>query len=325
MSIQLTSANIFTPIQERIRLVEERMRAQSDGHHPDLGTALDHLLSSGGKRIRPTIVLLTGNMLGADLDRLIDLAAAIELLHTATLVHDDLIDGAMLRRGIPTLNSKWTPAATVLTGDFIFARAAKLAAETNSLEVMQLFAETLAIIVNGEITQMLDKRGVADREEYYTRINAKTASLFETATTSAALLSHSDKNIVNILRRFGYEIGMAFQIVDDVLDFTGEQSTVGKPVASDLRQGLITLPTIYYLESHPGDPDVQILLEGNHFNEARLNRLVTAIRESGAVKDAKNEAHQFVDRGLNALLDLPETQERKALEGLARYIVDRHR
>ena len=125
----MTTATFFIPVQERIRQVEARMRAESNGHHPDLGAALDHLLASGGKRVRPAVALLTGGMLDADPDRLITLAAAIELLHTATLVHDDLIDGALLRRGIPTLNSQWTPAATVLTGDFIFARAAKLAAE----------------------------------------------------------------------------------------------------------------------------------------------------------------------------------------------------
>ena len=128
------------------------MLAQADQHHPDLGVALEHLLSSGGKRVRPAVALLTGSMLGGDLDRLVTLGAAIELLHTATLVHDDLIDGSILRRGITTLNAQWMPAATVLTGDFIFARAAKLAAETNSIPVMHLFAETLAMIVNGEIT-----------------------------------------------------------------------------------------------------------------------------------------------------------------------------
>src|SRR3990172_8268826 len=133
----LTTATFFSPVQESLRLVERRMRAQSDGHHPDLAAALKHLLSSGGKRVRPAVALLTGGMLGAGRDRLVTLSAAIELLHTATLVHDDLIDGALLRRGIPTLNAQWTPAATVLTGDFIFARAAHLASQTGSLAVMR--------------------------------------------------------------------------------------------------------------------------------------------------------------------------------------------
>ncbi|MBE0411422.1 MAG: polyprenyl synthetase family protein, partial [Anaerolineales bacterium] len=196
--------------------------------HPDLSAALDHLLSSGGKRIRPTIALLTGGMLGAEPEKLITLASAIELLHTATLVHDDLIDGALLRRGIPTLNAKWSPAATILTGDFIFARAAKLAAETNSVEVMHLFADTLSIIVNGEITQLLANNSPINRQTYFERIHAKTASMFELATTAAAILSQTEKEIIKCLNVFGYEIGMAFQIVDDILDFTGTEKELGK-------------------------------------------------------------------------------------------------
>jgi geranylgeranyl pyrophosphate synthase len=301
------------------------MRAQSDGNHSDLGAALDHLLSSGGKRVRPAVALLTGHMLGADPDRLITLAAAIELLHTATLVHDDLIDGALLRRGIPTLNSRWTPAATVLTGDFIFARAAKLAAETDSVEVMRLFAETLSTVVNGEITQMFSARGEVFREDYYQRIYAKTASMFELASCAAALLSPEAEQVMEAVRSYGFSIGMAFQIVDDVLDFTGEQSTVGKPVASDLRQGLITLPTLNYMESHPEDPDIELILIENHYDEARLNRLADAIRDSGAIRDALVEARQFVDRALEALLCFPPGIERQALEDLAEYILRRHR
>lgn len=301
------------------------MRAQSDGNHPDLGAALDHLLSSGGKRVRPAVALLTGHMLGADPDRLITLAAAIELLHTATLVHDDLIDGALLRRGIPTLNSRWTPAATVLTGDFIFARAAKLAAETDSVEVMRLFAETLTTVVNGEITQMFSARGEIRREDYYQRIYAKTASMFELATCAAAVLSPEPEQNLEAVRSYGFSIGMAFQIVDDVLDFIGEQSTVGKPVASDLRQGLITLPTLNYFESHPDDPDIELILNENHYDEARLSRLVDAIRDSEAIRDALVEAQQFIDRALEALLCLPATIERQALEDLAEYILRRRR
>src|SRR4030065_1517455 len=171
--ISLMIYNTFTtPIEDQIRLVEERMPTQADGHHRAVGAALNHLLSSGGKRIRVIVTLLTGKMLGADADKLVTLAAAIESLHTATLVHDDLIDGAMIRRGIPTLNAQWSPAATVLTGDFIFSKAAKLAAETGSVEVMRIFAETLAKIVNGEITQLFSSRWVANRDDYYRRIYA---------------------------------------------------------------------------------------------------------------------------------------------------------
>ena len=151
---------------DQIPKVENRMRKSVNDHNPELKNAIDHLLSSGGKRIRPTVTLLTGGMLGADQEICIILAAAIEMLHTAILVHDDLIDGALLRRGISTLNARWSPAATVLTGDYLFARAAKLAAETGSIEVMQLFADTLATIVNGEINQMFPGDGLTDLQKY---------------------------------------------------------------------------------------------------------------------------------------------------------------
>jgi len=299
------------------------MRSQADDRHPDLRAALEHLLASGGKRVRPTLVLLTGNMLGADPERLITLSAAIELLHTATLVHDDLIDGSLLRRGNPTLNTKWTPAATVLTGDFIFARAANLAAQTGSLTVMEKFAETLAVIVNGELTQMFDSRGLASRENYYQRIYAKTASLFELSTNGAAIISAVDDDAIEAARLFGRELGMAFQIVDDILDFTGEQTTIGKPVGNDLLQGLITLPALYYIEDHPDNEDVHALLEGQYHNETRMVRLIEAIQGSDAIQRSLEEAKGFVARALAALDSQPKGEEREALESLARYIVDR--
>lgn len=319
----LTQVNFLTPVQELIPQVEARMRLQAKGRHPDLGAALEHLLSSGGKRVRVAVALLTGGMLGGDTERLITLSAAIELLHTATLVHDDLIDGALLRRGIATLNAQWSPAATVLTGDYIFARAAVLAAETNSVGVMQLFAETLATIVNGEITQLFSSHGLASRENYDQRIYAKTASMFELAAAAAAMLSPVSPEVVEQARSFGYQIGMAFQIVDDVLDFTGEQATVGKPVASDLRQGLITLPALSYLQNHPEDQDLQAIIAGNGYNDRLMDRLVDSIRRSGAIEQSMEEARSYVGRGLEILSGFPAGVERKALENLAEYIVDR--
>lgn len=319
----MIEATFIDLVQDRIAKVEEKIRSQGEGHHPVLGAALGHLLSSGGKRIRVAVTLLSGQMLGADEDRLITLAAAIEALHTATLVHDDLIDGALIRRGIPTLNAQWSPAATVLTGDFIFARAAKLAADTESIEAIRLFAETLAIIVNGEITQLFASHGIASRENYYKRIYAKTASLFETAATTAAMLGSVKNDVVGHLRRYGYEIGMAFQIVDDILDFTGVQTTMGKPVANDLRHGLITLPTLYYMESHPEDADIEAILHSNFCDEGCIERVLTSIRSSGAIQQSLQEARQAVERGLVALHNLPETRERHALIDLAHYIVAR--
>jgi geranylgeranyl pyrophosphate synthase len=300
------------------------MQSQADGYHSDIGAALELLLSAGGKRLRPTITLLVGQMLNAPIDRLITLASAIELLHTATLVHDDLIDGSLLRRGMPTLNSQWSPGATVLTGDFLFSCAAKLAAETESIPVIKLFAHTLTVIVNGEVTQLLSGRNCITREMYYQRIYAKTASLIETAARSAALIAPATEATVENMRAFGYEIGMGFQIVDDILDFTGEEATLGKPVGSDLRQGLVTLPTIIFSELHPENPAIQTLIDGSQtLRDEQAVQLVNVIRHSNAIELSFKEANQFVNRGLSSLLNQPEKKERLALEELAKFIIER--
>lgn len=319
----MNSVGFLSPVQAQLQLVEARLHAQADDRHPDLRAALEQILAAGGKRIRPTLGLLVGDMLGAPEDRLVTLGAAVELLHTATLVHDDLIDGSLLRRGTPTLNARWSPAATVLTGDYLFARAAKLAAETGHLPLMELFAETLAVIVNGELNQMFSARGVISRDNYYQRIYAKTASLFEMTSRAAAMISRADEDGVEAMRKYGYETGMAFQIVDDVLDFTGEQEAMGKPIGSDLLNGLVTLPTIYYSEVWPDDPDIRSLAEGGWANQERMGRLVDSIRATDAIPRAMVEANEHVERALATLEPFDAGAEREALENLAKFIVDR--
>jgi geranylgeranyl pyrophosphate synthase len=319
----LNAVNFLSPVQEEIKLVEERMRIQADDSHSDLRAALEHLLAAGGKRIRPTLSLLVGNMLGAPLEKLVTLGAAVELLHTATLVHDDLIDGSLLRRGMATLNARWSPPATVLTGDFLFARAAKLAAETDNLALMKLFSETLATIVNGELTQMFTSRGLINRDTYYNRIHAKTASLFEMTARAASMVSPADETMIEAMRDYGYQIGMAFQNVDDILDFNGEQAAVGKPLGSDLHNGLVTLPAIYYAEANPTDPDVLSLPSGGWTNTENMTRLVDNIRASDSSKQAMLEAEQHIEHALTRLAAIDNCAEREALENLAKYIVDR--
>jgi geranylgeranyl pyrophosphate synthase len=320
----LTNISFFGPVDLGIGRVEHRMLGQAEGLHPELSAALRHLINAGGKRIRTAVTLLTGGMLGAHPDRLVTLASAIELLHTATLVHDDLIDGALIRRGSTTINAQWSPAATVLTGDYVFARAAQLASETDSIPIMTLFASTLAVIVNGEISQMFGKRELIDRAVYEKRIYAKTASLFETACKSAAMLSTQDEAIWEKMRIYGYKIGMAFQIVDDVLDFTGEQATLGKPVASDLRQGIVTLPVILFLEQYHDPTMIQAVVSGEAA-EGEILRLVDEIRDGGAIEASLQIANDFVEGSLIALAELPDSVEKKSLESLARYIVERRK
>ena len=309
-------------IEDKLILVEQKMMSRSSGHHPDLTAALEHLLNSGGKRIRPIITLLMGSLLGADDEKLISLGAAIEMLHTATLVHDDLIDGALLRRGNPTINSHWTAGVTVLTGDYIFAQAAELAAEIKSTDAMSLFAETLSLIVNGEISQLFGRNQFSSREDYYHRIYEKTGSLFSLSAKIAALISPADRKYINPAEEYGSEIGKAFQIVDDVLDFAGDQTRIGKPIGSDLRQGVPTLPSLYYGEQNPGDKILKDVLDGSA-SDSEIDQLIERINQSGVIQLAMNEARECTKNAISFLSGFPKGGDRQALEDLANYIVDR--
>ena len=316
--------DIFEPIQAQLQQVEARMREMTVIAHPALVSALQYLLQSGGKRARPAVTLLTGDAMKAPEAALIDLAGAVELLHTASLVHDDIIDGALLRRGVSTLNATWSPGATILTGDFIFARAAQLAAATGSVRVMSLFAQCLMTICNGELNQLFEGRsGERERQAYYDRIYAKTASLFSLAGEAAAVLATDDEGVIAEMRRFGEKLGMAFQIVDDILDFVGKETAVGKPLGSDLRQGLVTLPTLYFLEQYPEDDRVVSVLNGHKRDPERLAQALAAVRESEAISLALAEARDFVNEARRSLRIMPASSQRDALESLAEYIVAR--
>ena len=319
----MTTLAFHAQVQDLLPEVEARMRGQTNGYHPALKKALDQLLDSGGKRVRPTVVLLVCGMLGVDREESLNLAAAVELLHTATLVHDDLIDGSTLRRGSPTLNSTWNAPATILAGDFLFSQAASLGAQVESPVVMRMFASTLSTIVNGEIDQIFERNSVTHREDYNQRIYAKTATMFELAARAPAHLVGKEDQYDEPLRLYGYSVGMAFQIVDDILDFSSDSKTLGKPVASDLRIGLLTLPAIYYLESHPSDERLKQFQSGVTLDAPLMEALVEDIRKSGAVEKAREEAHQQVQNALSALDRLPAGPEREALADLAGYVVER--
>ncbi len=311
-------------VADGLAAVEARMRAGMVAELPALGAAIDQLLSSGGKRIRPTLVLLAGGLLDADRERTITLAGAAQLLHTATLVHDDLIDGALLRRGFPTLNAQMEDGVTVLIGDYIFARAAHLAAETESVPLIKKFAATLAIIVNGELDQLFGTATGDLRRDYFDRVYAKTGSLFELAAESPALIAGADPGTVRTMKEFGRQLGVAFQIVDDILDFTGSADQVGKPVGGDLRQGLITLPTIYHLEANPDDSDRIDALVAGTLDAEQAARLIETIRHSGAVDKALNEASDYIESCIALLDEFPSDRpEHLALIELARYVLHR--
>lgn len=313
---------ILDLIHEELQRVEQKMRQASRVEYEHLATVLDYLLQSGGKRLRPALVLLSAKFHPADPEKVISLAASVEMLHTATLVHDDMIDNSLVRRGNPTLNATWSSGATVLAGDFLFALAASLAAETENVRVMSLFAQSLMTICSGELRQVFSSRWrLPTREEYYQRIYSKTASLFAASTEAGAVLSGAPEPEVQALREYGRTLGMAFQIVDDVLDFVGDERELGKPVGSDLRQGIATLPVLYFHKMHPTDDGLIKIL--NDSKEEEIRAIVAAIRESGAVESALDEARTFAQRSRESLQVLPHNEYRQAMLDLADYVVER--
>jgi geranylgeranyl pyrophosphate synthase len=310
-------------VAQELALVEARMLEEDPRQHEVVTRAVVHLIRSGGKRIRPVTALLTCQMLGADCRLAVNLAAAVEMLHTATLVHDDIIDGSLIRRGNPTLNATWSPGATILTGDYLFARAADLASQTENVAVMRLFSQALMNICNGELQQMFaTQHHAVDRESYLQRISAKTASLFVLATEAAGVLAQVSPEIRVDLHQYGAELGLAFQIVDDLLDFAGSEAQVGKPLGSDLAQGLVTLPVILFLEQSPGDQRILAVLEGQR-GAAPIRLAVDAIRDSGVVDRVREEAARHSQLARQALENLPDNVCRQALIDLAEYTVHR--
>lgn len=313
------------PLPAWLEQVEALLMNRVDSNRSPLDAALAQLIAAGGKRIRPRLALLSGSLLGAEPAPLVHLAAAVEMLHTASLVHDDLVDGANLRRGVETLNAHWSAAASVLVGDFAFTQAAQLALATRCLPAIDLFTESMARMVDGELTQLSRPRGLATRDEYFAWIGAKTAALFELAAGAPALLAEADDEIVAAARGFGAAIGMAFQIMDDILDFIGEMSSLGKPAGQDLRQGVLTLPALLYLEAHPTDPGLLALVERQPLPASEIEQLLSAIRAGGAAAAAEDVARDFIHGALEMLERLPAAPERLALAELAGSIVDRNK
>ncbi len=332
---------LLEPLAADLELVEQKLREPVHLDYPQLTAVLHSLLDSGGKRLRPGLALLAAGFYTERIDRakLVSLAASVEMLHTATLVHDDLIDGALLRRGNTTLNARWSTGATVLTGDYLFARAASLAAETDHVRVMAIFADTLMTICSGELRQIFDRHNLPrlDSDEawqaalarYDQRIHAKTASLFAAATEAAAVLGGAPEPELLALAEYGRSLGMGFQIIDDVLDFRGDEQVLGKPVGSDLREGIVTLPVLHYLREHPDDERVAaVVQEGGRKgddDDGLVREVVDDIRASGAVTWAIDRARDFIARSQAVLGALPEGESRAMMCSLADYTLSRQK
>lgn len=318
--------SLFKPIDRELEVVEEKLRQAADAEHAQLAEVLRYLLDSGGKRIRPAVVILASKFHEHDASKVLPLAAAVEMLHTATLVHDDLLDGSLLRRGNATLNAKLSAGAVILVGDYLFARAADLAAATESVPVVSIFSKTLMTICRGEIRHAFDEDGWRrTKEGYYHSTYSKTASLFAASAESGALLSGAGSATVRSLRDYGCNLGMAFQIVDDILDFVGDEAEMGKPIGSDLRQGTVTLPLLLYFEEHPKHDLLRAVFEEWEGREERIQSLVDLVRDSPAIESAREEARRFTMKAKEALRDLSANQYRQVMLDLADYLLERRR
>jgi len=302
--------------------VEESLVSIVDVDIPVLKKLLDYIIKASGKKIRPALTLFSGKFYNYNLGLLLPVAAAMELLHTATLVHDDVVDNSLQRRGKATVNKLWGDTSAVLVGDYLLGKCAELTAETENIEVMKLLSNTVMVISSGELRQEgLSFNGKQNKDDYYRWIAAKTASLFSAAAESGAILANSPEEAIQALRDYGYNLGMAFQVVDDVLDFTGNEVELGKLPGSDLSQGVLTLPTIIFLERYPNDDTVKKILESEIAEHMELVR--DKICQSSVIQDCIDIARNFSLQACQALEILPDKFPRSHLVDLAHYVVRR--
>ena len=315
---------LYGPVAEDLILVEDLLESVKRVELAPMRLMLDHALAPRGKRLRPGLVLLAGTFGDYNLNRLVPLGTAIELLHTASLVHDDVVDGASSRRGRPTANAVFDNALTVLLGDFMFANAAEMVTRTGSLPVTRLFALALMKMTSGELDQDAAAFDVGrDVQQYLWRIGGKTAALFGHSTQGGALLAGCNESQVEALRSYGYNLGMAFQIVDDILDFTGDEEEMGKPAGGDLIEGTITLPALFYLDSAPRENPVRRFLSTEGERSAFLPDALAAVVESDAIGRAQGMAEEFGERALEGLSALEAGDARRTLEELSAYVLTR--
>jgi len=316
--------SLFSPVEEELVLVEEGIRAVADVEYPWLVELLGYIVNSGGKRVRPALTLLAGKLSnGGNLDALIPVATGVELLHTATLMHDDTIDISTKRRGKPTAASIWGWGVATLAGDYLFSRAAELVSQANNVRADRLFAQTLMALCTGELEESFSSFDLnQNRQSYLRKIGNKTASLFAMATESGGIVAEASEEAIEALRSYGYNLGMAFQIVDDIFDFTAGEEELGKPVASDLLHGHLTLPAILLKEQRPDDNPVNDIFEHRDI-ERNLELAIQMIRNSGIVSECYRSAQDFITEACRALDIFPESPSQRKLIELADYVVER--
>ena len=319
-----TALSFYTPIAEGLRKMEESLSEVASGSEEPIKGLLEHVVAAQGKRVRPSMTLLVAKMLGCATDKPVIMGAAVELLHLATLIHDDTVDNADVRHGRATLSSLWGPDVAVLVGDYLFATSAIHVCNTENIRVIKGFSRTIMDLSSGQLTEhFMANQWRQTREQYFERIFKKTGSLFATAAESGAVLSGADEGTVRAAREFGGNLGVAFQVVDDILDFEGSPAEMGKPVGSDLASGVLTLPALLLVERYPNENPVVAVCEGVD-REQNLERAVDMVRNSGVMASVYAEADALRAKAIAALDALPDSEAKRALLDLGDFVLERH-
>jgi heptaprenyl diphosphate synthase len=310
-------------IRKRLGDVEEHLIGSVATETPLVSEAGEYLLAAGGKRFRPMLVLLGGHFGDPTDPRLVPLAVAVELTHLASLYHDDVIDEADSRRGIPSVNARWNNTVAILAGDFLFARASAIAAELGT-DVSRLLATTIGRVCEGQIREVQAAgRLEIDESDYMAVIERKTASLIATSCQVGGLLAGASPEVVESLGRFGIALGLAFQLSDDIMDLVSDESTLGKQPGVDLREGVLTLPVILALRESEHRDELQVLLRSEQPDEGNLRRALEIVRADGALGGARQAVSREVRRALSEGERLPEGSAREALLHLAEFLAVR--
>jgi all-trans-nonaprenyl-diphosphate synthase len=321
----MTSAtSLFFPVEADLRLLTENLKQLVGARHPILYAAAEHLFGAGGKRVRPAIVLLISRATQPDQDLTAKhrrLAEITEMIHTASLVHDDVVDESELRRGVPTVHSSFGNRVAVLAGDFLFAQSSWYLANLDNLAVVKLLSEVIMDMAEGEIQQGLSQFDITlSIESYLEKSYYKTASLIANSAKSAGLLSGVSSEMAAHLYGYGRHVGLAFQIVDDIFDFTGSAEALGKPVGSDLKSGKLTAPVLYALEEKPY---LEVLIQREFAQEDDLEQAIALIKDSQGIERSRELAAQHARIAVDHLADLPMSESRQALTQLTDYVLSR--
>ncbi|RZI41711.1 octaprenyl diphosphate synthase [Herbaspirillum sp. HC18] len=325
-ALQPASQNaIIQPIAADMDAVNAVIRRQLHSDVPLVNQIAEYIISAGGKRIRPVLVLLVANAYGYQGTHHHDLAAVVEFIHTATLLHDDVVDESSMRRGRKTANALFGNAASVLVGDFVYSRAFQMMVSVKNMRVMQILADATNVIAEGEVLQLLNMHDPDVTEERYLQvIRSKTAKLFEAAAQLGALISGASEEAIEAAAEYGRSLGTAFQLIDDVLDYSGNATDIGKNVGDDLREGKPTLPLIYLMQH--GTPEQRALVRSciENGDEQHFDEILAAINGSGALDYTKHAAENAAARATNAISSMPVSVFKDSLLQLCAFAVHRN-